>query len=279
MPIIPPRYGAAVYGSGVRYTAAAPADPPVSTPHRTHSTPRPMNDILTNRLTMVGTCLTLAQSAQHSPVWTGQPPLDFGTDLAALAIDYGAATVLASQYNSAITGPADAKDVAETLLEQLSHQLARALANHYKKTGDLTNRAKVNVSLGTIQKKRDQHLHAFGIEVRDLAQGASAHADAVNRGITAARIAALTAAVNNFGTLLNAPRGAIVNRSALGRELETVIAGLVEDVTDMDDLALQFDATEEGRAFIAAWKQARIIVDAGHGPGEAPPTPPPPPTP
>ena len=39
-------------------------------------------------------------------------------------------------------------------------------------------------------------------------------------------------------------------------------------VEAIDDLVVQFDGTPAGRTFIAAWKQARIIVDGGHGPGE-----------
>jgi len=49
------------------------------------------------------------------------------------------------------------------------------------------------------------------------------------------------------------------------------VAGLVEQVTDMDDLALQFDGTEAGKRFIEAWKRARTIVDTGGGHSAAPP--------
>ena len=80
---------------------------------------------------------------------------------------------------------------------------------------------------------------------------------------------------------MNLPRGEIVNRSALLREVDTDTAALVEDVSDMDDLAIQFDGTEAGRRFIEAWKRARIIVDTGggHGGTDTPPTPPTPPHP
>jgi hypothetical protein len=76
---------------------------------------------------------------------------------------------------------------------------------------------------------------------------------------------------------MNMPRGQIVNQSALLREVETDVAALVQLVTDMDDLTLQFDGTDAGKRFIEAWKRARIIVDTGggHGNGGTPPTPPP----
>jgi hypothetical protein len=50
----------------------------------------------------------------------------------------------------------------------------------------------------------------------------------------------------------------------------------MQQVADLDDLALQFDGTDAGKRFIEAWKRARIIVDAGggHGTPPIPPTPP-----
>lgn len=66
------------------------------------------------------------------------------------------------------------------------------------------------------------------------------------------------------------PRGQIANRGVLIRDVETRVAGLAASVEDLDDLVLQFDTTPEGLAFTAAWKQARIIIDSGHGPGTPP---------
>ena len=75
--------------------------------------------------------------------------------------------------------------------------------------------------------------------------------------------------------LMSTPRGQIVNRSALLKEVETDTAALVVFVNDMDDMALQFDGTDAGKRFIEAWKNARIIVDTGggHGGTPTPPTP------
>ena len=56
-----------------------------------------------------------------------------------------------------------------------------------------------------------------------------------------------------------------MDRSALLRELETDIAALLDQTGDLDDRALQFDGTDEGKLFIEAWKRARIIVDSGSG--------------
>ena len=109
-------------------------------------------------------------------------------------------------------------------------------------------------------------------EIRELASTAVGEPGAQGRGITAARITALSAAITSYEGLLSSPRSAIVSRSTQLRDLTTRVAGLMEELRALDDLVLQFDATEAGRRFISAWKQARNIVDAGLAP--ATPTPP-----
>ncbi len=152
------------------------------------------------------------------------------------------------------------------------------MANHFKKTGDLDRLGKVDVSKSEIMKLRTQELVNKTTAIRDLGTVAVAEAGAAGRGVTAARVAALTAAITSFSNVMSSPRGQIVNRSALLKEVETDTAALMESVSNMDDLVLQFDATDDGKRFIEAWKRARIIVDTGGG--HSPPTPPvPPPTP
>ena len=68
---------------------------------------------------------------------------------------------------------------------------------------------------------------------------------------------------------LNDKHGQIVNRCALLKEVETDTAALMESVGD--DLALQFDGTDEGKRFVEAWKRACVILDTGGG--HTPPTP------
>ena len=43
---------------------------------------------------------------------------------------------------------------------------------------------------------------------------------------------------------------------------------LVDQSTSIRDLVIQFSGSEPGDRFLEAWKKSRIIVDAGHGPGE-----------
>ena len=234
-----------------------------------------MNIRLQNQLNMVGACINVANSTDYKPVWTGNPPADFGADMTELQTDYGAVTAKAAQADAATGGAADAKAVAESALEDAAYILARALANHFKKNGDLDNLGKVDVTKSEIVKLRNQDMVTKTTEILNLANVAVTQPNAASRGVTPARVTALSAAIASFSSIMSTPRGQIVNRSTLLKEVETDIADLVEQVSDMDDLALQFDGTDAGKRFIEAWKRARIIVDSGGGHGSTPPTPPP----
>lgn len=279
MPSEPARYGTARYGVARYAGRTAVAPPPAAFPPTRTTKPTPMNDTLTNQTNMIDTAIKLANRPEHKAVWENQQPLAFGIDLAALETALADALEFAGAAYSATTGTTDQKAAAEDALEDTVYPVARSLANFYKKTGDLTNLAKVNLRKSAIVRLRDADLTMKCTEIRDLAQAAVGQPGAEDRGIVAARVTALTTAINSFETLRNTPREAIADRSAMRRELKTVVAGLMQDIADLDDLVLQFDTTEAGRHFIAAWKQARIIVDAGHGPGEEEEEPPTPPTP
>ena len=181
--------------------------------------------------------------------------------MAQLQTNYGNVTVLAAQADAATGGGSDGSSAAETALENAAFILARALANHFKKNGDLDNLGKVDVTKTDIVRLRKQVLLDKATAILTLAGAA-------------ARIATLTATITLFTTRMNDPRGQIVNRSTLLKEVDTDTAGLMQQVADLDDLALQFDGTDAGKRFIEAWKRARIIVDTGGGHSGTPPTPP-----
>jgi hypothetical protein len=226
---------------------------------------------------MVGACINVASSKDYKSVWLGNDPADFTTDLTQLQTDYAAVTQKAALAACATGGAGDAKAQAETSLENAAFVLARALANHFKKTGNLDSLGKVDVSKSDIVQLRNQDLVDKTTAIRDLATAAQAEPGAAGRGVTAARVATLTAAITAFSSVMSNPRGQIVNRSTLLKEVDTDTAGLMEQVADMDDLVLQFDGTDAGKRFIEAWKRARVIVDSGGGHSGTPPTPPPPP--
>ena len=92
--------------------------------------------------------------------------------------------------------------------------------------------------------------------------------------MAAGRVAAVTAALNEFSRVMSTPRGQIMNRSTLLREVETDVAVLRVQVSALDELVGQFEGSEAGTRFVNAWKRARMIVDGGGGhTSPAPPTP------
>jgi len=234
-----------------------------------------MNIRLSNQIKMIDACINVANSKDYVVVWTGQPPLDFGADFAQLQADYKAVTQKAAQADSATGGAGDAKSQAETALEDTAFVLARALANHFKKTGNLDSLGKVDVTKTEIVQLRNQDLLDKATAIRDIATAAQAEPGADGRGVTAVRIAALSAAITGFANVMSNPRGQIVNRNTLLKEVDTDTADLMEQIADLDDLVLQFDGTDAGKRFIEAWKRARIIVDTGgsHVSGNLSPTP------
>ena len=236
-----------------------------------------MNIRLTNQINMVGACINVATSKDYVTVWTGNPPLDFTTDFTQLQTDYAAVTAKAALADAASGGAGDAKAQAETALEDAAFILARALANHFKKTNNLEKLAQVDVTKSEIVQLRQQDLLDKTTAIRDLGTATVAEPNAAGRGVTPARITTLTNTINAFTGVMNLPRGQIVNRSTLLKEVDTDTADLLEQVADMDDLVLQFDGTDAGKRFIEAWKRARIIVDTGGGHSGIPPTPPTPP--
>ena len=237
-----------------------------------------MNDVLTNRFRSVKACIGVANLDENRPVWDGVAPLGFGEDLAELTADYDVAEDLAARASSAAKGYADAKADAEGPLETLCYKAARALASHFKKSGDLARRAKVDYKLGYYQKLRDQFLITAATDLIAIGTPAAGQAGAASRGVTPALIAALQAALDKFSGIDSAPRTGIVNRSTLLKDLDAKIAALMEQLEDLDDLVIHYDATPAGRNFISAWRQARRIVNSGHGPAdddEIPPATPP----
>jgi hypothetical protein len=239
-----------------------------------------MNNRVINQLNMVGTCINLATSIDYVNVWTGKEPADFATDFAQLQTDYAAVGQKVALVEAATGGATDAKSAAETVVENTAFVLTRALANHFKKTGDLTRLGKVDLAKRDLVRLTGQELVAKATEIRDFGTAAQSETGAAGRGVTAARVGAVTAAIAAYTPLMSSPRGQIVNRSTLLKEVETDAADLLDQLSDLDDLVLQFDGTDAGQRFMAAWKHARSIVDAGHGPGQdTPPTPTPPATP
>ena len=210
---------------------------------------------------MVGACLTVTHDPKYQPVWSGQPPVSFEKGLATLQAGYLSLTLKASEAESANGGTSDAKAEAESSLLEGAHVLARALAVHFKSTGDLTRLGQIDVTRSDLVRLRENDLVTNAIVIRDIGAAAQTEPSAGDNGITAARVSALTAAIDVFQAIITTPRGKIVGRKTLLNEVEADIVGLLVLLRDLDDLVLQFNETDPGRSFIAAWRSARMIID------------------
>jgi len=223
-----------------------------------------MNLELTQDITMVGACINVANDKNYVSVWQGQPPADFETDLTNLGAGYEA--VLQMRWPMPPpAGPAMPRRSRKPCWKMPPTSSPARSAIHYTKTGNLDSLGKVDFTKTDIKKLRNQDLVDQSTAIRNLGATAQAEPGAAGRGVTPAKVAALTAAIGGFKAVMNNPRGQIVNRSTLKKEVETDVAALITDVTAMDDLVIQFDGTDLGQRFIAAWKQARMIVNTGGG--------------
>jgi hypothetical protein len=223
-----------------------------------------MNSKVQNQIHMVGACIEVAQKPQHQPVWNGTEPAGFAAEFPQLVAKHAAVVAKAAHIDAVFGGAADAKSLAESTLEEAAFTVARALAVHFKRTGDLERRSRVDLNRTQINRLRAQELVARATAIRDLGTAALGEPGAEGRGLTTASLASFTTAIETFSRIIDSPRGQIVNRSSLLRDLEADADALLDQVADLDDLAQQFNTTAAGRLFIDAWHQARMIVDS-HG--------------
>ena len=222
-----------------------------------------MNLKLQTHLAMIRACLNVVDSPAYKPIWSNQPPVDFGAGVAKLTTDYARVSAKAAMADRTAIGSADARATAETVLEERTYVLTRALTLHFKRTGDVERRGKVNVAKSEIVKLRTQELVNRATAVRDLGAAAVNDPGAEGRGITTARVDALSEAIADFLSVIGNTRGQIVSRGTLLRDVETEIATIMDDLNDLDDIVLQFGDTDAGHSFVEAWRRARTIVDAG----------------
>ena len=237
-----------------------------------------MKTKLQTQLGMVRASVGVAQSSNHKLVWSGQAPTAFGAAVARIESEYEELTAKAVLAEAAKVGAADAKAAAETGLEETAFILARALAIHLKRTGDLERGAAVKISRSDLVRLRKQELLHKAIGIRDVGLSVLSESGGEEFGITREHVEELSEAITAFTAVMDAPRNRRVNRGTLLREIETAVAELLDLLDDMDGLVLQFRRTAAGRTFIEAWSRARIIVDAPSGP-DAPTQSPPAPAP
>ncbi|MDQ6765397.1 MAG: hypothetical protein M3Z22_04765 [Verrucomicrobiota bacterium] len=232
-----------------------------------------MTDEFTNRFTMFQTALGVLNSADYQSVWSGQPPLVFTDKVATTGQAVVALENFCIEQGVDIHGAALAKEIQQTSLENDAHILSRALVNYLRDKGNETDAQKVNLKLYQWRGLRDEKLTETATVVRNLANDAVTNDKALadTYGITNAKVTALDAELAIWGEIVTKPAQAVSKKKGLGTLLRSKFNDVSLMLHALDDLILQFDATQPGRNMIAAFKAGRIVRDLGHGPKKTPP--------
>lgn len=237
-----------------------------------------MKDEFSNRLTMFQTARDLLNLPERKAVWLNVNPTIFTTKVAALDPALTALENYCQAHGVDITGAAEDKDKEETDVESVGHQLGRLLTQWFRDQSDETSAATCDLSLSKWRKLRDTTLILKAREIRDLALPVAATPQGFTYGITSALVQKLTDEVNEYEDVVTKPATSIAQRKARTLGLRAEFKKVETQYEGLDDLILAYNQTEAGRSLIAAYKESRIIRDAGHGAKKpvVPPTPTPP---
>ena len=231
-----------------------------------------MKDEFSNRLTMFKTARDLLNLPERKPVWLNVNPTIFTTKVAALDPAITALEAYCQAHGVDITGAALDKDREETDVENLAHQIGRLLVQYFRDQEDETNAATCELSLSQWRGLRDVALIQKAREIHQLAVTAAA-AGGPDYGITSTLASLLDGEIGEYEIVITKPQTSIAQRKALTLGLRAEFKKVEAKFESIDDLILAYNTTEAGRSLIAAYKAARIIRDAGHGP-TPPPVPP-----
>ena len=230
-----------------------------------------MQDEFINRLGAFKRSLGVLDKPEHKKLWEDKPPVIFTVKTGESRIMTGALGDAQKQQETGIGGPTEEKDREETELEDTASVLGQAMGLYHKDHGQETEAGEVDLTLTEWRKLRDQQLLAKSQLLIDraaaLASGDTAE-EAAKYGITPAAVAALTKERKDYDEIVNAPDVAIAIRKALTRGLRPAFNATEAKFAELDRLILQFRTTPEGRAFVEAWKAARIVKDSGGGGGK-----------
>jgi hypothetical protein len=228
-----------------------------------------MRDTLTTKLGSFQATLGVADRDENKAVWLNKPPLAFTEGLAAARTAVTALATVGAQQSADIGGSTDALRGLRAQFETALHPLARATFRCLKNMGRDEDVAKVNLTPSDLHNARAVALAGIGETILDLAEpltqsnGDGQLAPGEKYGVTAARVGELEALWTRYRTVVGAPASARAKRKALTNALPGQFALVEEQFAELDDLVIQFRATEAGDRFAEAWFNARRVVDTG----------------
>ncbi len=162
-----------------------------------------------------------------------------------------------------ITGHAADKDREETELEDLSHEIGRALADYYNDAEQEQNAHSVEFSISSWRRLRDEQLlNRSRILAAKLTQALTADAATLaTYGLDQADADKLAQAIDDYAADIATPSNAIAERKALTASLRGNYKSISNLLGSMDKLILRFRSQTQGREFAAQWQAARVIRD------------------
>lgn len=227
-----------------------------------------MNDRLRSRLAMFKASLTVLNMTNNKPIWQNQPPTIFTKKVAATEQAVANLEADGQVQGADITGVTVDKKKEEKDLEQVCILYGGTVAMWYRDRGDEANAEKIDLNPSDWEKISEQELLDKSRLLRDLMQSIVDTApaeEAAEWGITAEAVASITKESDEFDAAIADPQAVIAERKAQTAALRPKFRAVAAKFADLDRLILHFAGTEAGQAMIAAYQNARNIIDRGKG--------------
>lgn len=234
-----------------------------------------MKDEFSNRQSMHLTVVGFLDIPGNVPLWKNQRPLAFTTKAVLLKTKVEALGEIIRQQEAAITGYAEQKEREAQDVESLAQEIGSILAGYHEDAGREAEAAMTDYSATRWHTMRDTSLleKARLVHQKLLASLDTDAAGLEEHGLDAADATALLKEIGEYAEIIQSPQAAKASRKALTLSLRPRFREISLILQSMDRLAPRFRSTEAGKQFAASWKNARNIIDLGHGPAPTPPTP------
>ena len=226
-----------------------------------------MNDNLVNRLSMFQASIRTLD--KYKDVWFEKTPRIFTAKLEAAVVAVSELELLGQRQEEDTRGATEAKQRAESDLEEAAYVLGGTLAIWFYDQQHEEQAAKVALTQSEWRRLRSQQLLEKARLVLRLSQEVVAGHDAeqaAEYGISAETLGSYEKAVEEYHRLVTASDQSIAGRKALTAELPRRFNEVADQFEVLDQLILQFGVTAEGRDLVSAYQAARVIRDRGRRP-------------
>ena len=238
-----------------------------------------MKDTLTSKLGSFQASLLVADQNENKPLWQNREPLAFAEGLAVARLAVTGLASTGAEQSASITGSTDGLRDLRVKFEAALHPLTRATFRCLKSLARDEDAGKSDLTPSDLHNARAGILAGIGETVLDLAEplaqpaAPGQPAPGEKFGVTAAKFGVVDDLWSRYSTAVGAPTGARAKRKALTDVLPSKFATVEEQFAQLDDLIIQFRGTEAGDRFVAAWFNARRVVDTGRRANKPAPAP------